>query len=263
MKKIVNLLMVGCFLVSSVTMVIAKESKKGELYGLVVIIDPGHGGIDPGAHAVVGGKPVNEDEYCYDVALRLRRMAKAKGAVVFMTTHDKKQKKPLANKPDNIIPPDKNEFFTLDGYIVVAKTKGASRRVAYANYIKRSYPKHKVVFISVHFDALTKSMEGVRIIESASGTKLGCLLTEEFSKGNRMENGAGSLFRSGDKSHGIVNAYVLREDKNSIREKVLLELGNFSNPKDIWRIRDYHVRENYAQLVTRALIKFMKGEKKK
>ena len=115
-----------------------------------------------------------------------------------------------------------------------------------------------MIFISIHFDVLPKEMEGVRIIESAKGTKIGKLLTDSFSSERRMEKGDSALFRSGDEAHGIVNAYVLRDDKNFIKEKVLLELGNFSNPKDVWRIRDYKVRENYAQLITRALIKLMK-----
>jgi N-acetylmuramoyl-L-alanine amidase len=265
MKVIINLLIVITFLLPSSLVAKEKEkvTKRGELYGLVVIIDPGHGGTDPGAQAVVDSKPVNEDENCYDVASRLKRMTKDKDAIVFMTTYDTKQLRPIANSPTNMIPPDCNERFALDDSVVKAKTEGASRRVAYANLIKKKYPKHEIVFISIHFDVLPKKMEGVRIIESAAGTKVGGLLAKSFSDGNRMENGVGSLFKSGDKSHGIVNAYVLRADKNTVKGRVLVELGNFSNIKDLWRIRDYKVRENYAQLITRALIEMMKGVRKK
>ncbi|KKP79510.1 MAG: hypothetical protein A2271_01640 [Candidatus Moranbacteria bacterium RIFOXYA12_FULL_35_19] len=90
MKKIISLLLVGCFLASSATLAIAKEAKKGERYGLVVILDPGHGGMDPGAHGIFNDKMVVEDEYVYDVSLRLQRILLVKEAIVFMTIKDKK-----------------------------------------------------------------------------------------------------------------------------------------------------------------------------
>jgi len=138
---------------------------------------------------------------------------------------------------------------------------GLRKRVAYANVIQKKYPKHKVIFVSIHFDVLPASIEGVRVIESNGGNALGKFLSETFLECNRA-NGKWCLVESGDKTHGLKNIFVLGKN-NLIKEKVLIELGNFKNTKDIWRIRDFHVRENYAQLKTRALIKMMKGEKKK
>ena len=61
-----------------------------DLEGWHLIIDPGHGGLDPGAIVSVvdgNGNPiiVTEDEYVYDIALRLYRLLIRHGASVKMT----------------------------------------------------------------------------------------------------------------------------------------------------------------------------------
>jgi N-acetylmuramoyl-L-alanine amidase len=260
MKKIIVLFLAFCFVISISTMAVAKSgkkiSKKGALYGLVVVIDPGHGGTDPGSHGTFNGNPVYEDEYCYDVALRLQRMLKKKEALVFLTVKDKKQKKPIASHPADIIKPDKNEVFALDGSLAKAGS-GLNKRVAYANKIKKKYPRHKVVFISIHFDSLPATIEGGRIIQTKTKNEMGKILEGIMIKNERAVKGRAVLVTSGDKSKGIINVWVLGRS-NQIKEKILIELGNFSNKDDRWRIRNYKVRENYAQLTTRALIQFMK-----
>jgi len=54
------------------------------LKGKIVIIDPGHGGTDPGA--VHGG--VKEKDMALDIGLKLRKMLQKAGATVFMTRED-------------------------------------------------------------------------------------------------------------------------------------------------------------------------------
>jgi N-acetylmuramoyl-L-alanine amidase len=63
------------------------ESK--ELAGAVFYVVSGHGGPDPGAMANVSGKQICEDEYAYDIALRLGRNLLKKGAIVHFITQDK------------------------------------------------------------------------------------------------------------------------------------------------------------------------------
>jgi N-acetylmuramoyl-L-alanine amidase len=74
-----------------------------ELAKMAVVIDAGHGGMDPGANRPFPNNKkalVTESAYCYDVALRLERMLKSKGALVIKTTKNDSWKAPIANQPN-------------------------------------------------------------------------------------------------------------------------------------------------------------------
>jgi len=58
------------------------------LRGKVYYIESGHGGPDPGAMTKLGNHTLCEDEYAYDVALRLVRNLVANGATAYMITRD-------------------------------------------------------------------------------------------------------------------------------------------------------------------------------
>lgn len=59
-----------------------RTEQGGGLQGRVVAIDPGHGGIDPGA---IGPYGVNEDTINLAVSLRLARLLEGAGAIVVLT----------------------------------------------------------------------------------------------------------------------------------------------------------------------------------
>ena len=49
------------------------------------------------------------------------------------------------------------------------------------------------------------------------------------------------------------NLYILRGDKNPVDDRILVELGNFGNEADLWRIRKPEIRQEYAYLIASAL----------
>jgi len=64
------------------------ERKSSRLKGKVFYISSGHGGPDPGAMARVGQRNICEDEYAYDVGLRLARNLIENGAEVHIVVQD-------------------------------------------------------------------------------------------------------------------------------------------------------------------------------
>jgi N-acetylmuramoyl-L-alanine amidase len=62
--------------------------KSDKLRGKVYYISAGHGGPDPGAIATMGGRNICEDEYAYDVSLRLARNLMEQGATVHIIVQD-------------------------------------------------------------------------------------------------------------------------------------------------------------------------------
>lgn len=228
-----------------------QKVKSSTLENLVAVIDPGHGGSDPGAHGEANGVNVYEKVYVYDVALRLQRILKKRGAHSFMTVVGKSK---INNLPaSKIVQDNGNETFTIDGTVVKAGSRGLHKRLAYGNSIAKKNPNKRQVWISIHFDVvgMSKDINGVRVIEASSSKTLGKALITSFGKVGRLRENA-PLVVSGDQSHGIRKLYVLR-DTNHIREKVLIELGNFRNKDDLWRIRDPKVREKYAESIANAL----------
>ena len=61
-----------------------------ELSGACFYLVGGHGGPDPGAIGTYGGHKLHEDEYAYDIVLRLGRELMMRGAKVHFIIQDKK-----------------------------------------------------------------------------------------------------------------------------------------------------------------------------
>lgn len=66
------------------------EVVSSELKGATFYIVSGHGGPDPGAIGKMGSKKLYEDEYAYDIALRLARNLLMQGATVHILIQDAK-----------------------------------------------------------------------------------------------------------------------------------------------------------------------------
>lgn len=92
---------------------------------LTVLIDPGHGGKDPGAIAI--DKKTNEKSLNLDVALRLNRILKGLGFNTMMTRKD-------------------------DSYVDLASRSGMANN----NYVD--------FFMSIHFNAFTSSAKGIETL---------------------------------------------------------------------------------------------------
>src|SRR3989344_5283146 len=235
------------------------HAKQLPLHGIVLVIDPGHGGADPGAHGMFRGQMVFEAPYVNDVAQRLAKVAKAQGAIVYLTRRDLEVLAPLDHPPQKVIAFRRKDVFAFNAKPVRARTAGMKPRLAMAKRALGKHGKHIVVFMSLHFDNVGgESMVGAHFVAPPDHMpRIVSLLKDEFGKAKLLRTREGKphwpVVKSGDKAHGMRNLYILRKDQNPVRERVLVELGNFGSSADVWRLRNPEIRDRYVRIMLAAL----------
>ncbi len=83
------------------------------------------------------------------------------------------------------------------------------------------------------------------------------------SAAREMEEELGLTIHPQDLQLLFITKESNKADKNGYTENVFQHVYSLHadikpNEKDLWRIRDYRVRENYALIITRALVRFNK-----
>ena len=136
-----------------------------DLGGVVVILDPGHGGADQGA----AYPPLYEDEINYDIACRIKRLLGKTDAKVYMTMRDKS----TGYEPTDarIFSHDRDEELNTNPPYPIDDNSKVSLNLRwmlvnsiYDQEVKAGTDSRKVVFTSVHTDSLyNQSLRGSMI----------------------------------------------------------------------------------------------------
>ena len=202
------------------------------LEGRVYYIVSGHGGPDPGAMGKRLGKTLCEDEYAYDVALRLCRHLIAHGATAYMITRDYDD----GIRSGQYLPCDYDEVLWGDVEMVRPVKDRLFQR---SDIINGLYEKHlrqgitRQELIIIHVDSRLKN-ERIDLFfyhreQDDASRKLALSLHDTMRKKYGVHRADGSYF-------GSVSArdlHMLRETKPSA---VYIELGNIRNGLDQTRI---------------------------
>jgi len=198
----------------------------------VIVIDPGHGGVNVGTHSVVDGR--FEKEFTLDWALRLAPLLEASGWQVFLT------------RP---------------GDMDVA----LSNRVAFAE------AHHADVFISLHFNSTPDRDKNTAGLETYCSTPAGMpsSLTRDYADvwSQYFPNNSfdaqnlqlavrlhtALLRASGEDDRGVRHVRFIGVLHKQQCPAVLIEGGYLSNPHEAKRIENPEFRQKLAEAVADAL----------
>lgn len=230
------------------------EIKSTELKGAVYYLMAGHGGPDPGAVGNYNNHQICEDEYAYDVTLRMARNLIEKGATVYMITIDKND----GIRDDNFLKADKDEVCYPSLTIPLNQTKRLRQRTDAVNKLSKQHTGSFQRMIAIHVDSRSHR-ENIDVFfyhdkRSNTGKKSAKILQQTFKqKYNEHQPGRGYNGTVSDR-----NLYVV---KNTFPPAVYIELGNVNHQRDIKRIIIPDNRQALANWLTQGLISDFKTNK--
>jgi len=187
------------------------------LFGRVIYLDPGHGGLDPGAIY----KDLKESEINLSISKKLQVELEKLGAIVYLTR--------------------KGDYDLAVPNTINRKRSDLSRR---GNIINKS---NCDLYLSIHLNAeVSSTWRGAQVFYDDVNTKnilLAKIIQEEFRK---------ELY-SRRKIKEITEMYLSKRVKVP---GVLLEIGYISNPNDRYLLKQDSYQNKVSKIVVNALLKY-------
>lgn len=195
----------------------AKENNL-PLLGKIIYVDPGHGGIDPGAiYKNIKEAPIN-----LEISKKLADALAEKGAIVYLTRYD---------DYDLSIPNSNNH-----------KRSDLNQRIKLINESDCS------LFLSIHLNAdISESWYGAQVFYddvNSENVVLAEYLQKEFS----------SSLNSRRNIKQISNLYLYRK---ALRPGVLVEVGFLSNSNERYLLRQDSYQKKIADTITTGVINYL------
>ncbi len=204
------------------------ETSSNELKNAVFYLVSGHGGPDPGAIGLYNGHRLHEDEYAYDIILRLGRELLSRGAKVYFIIQDPKD----GIRDDQVLKNSKEET-CMGKAIPLDQVKRLNQRCTAINQL---YNKDKATYkraVFIHVDSRSKGKQTDVFFYHSPGSSMGKRLAKNIRQ---------TFDRKYDKHqpnrgfNGTVSARNLHVLRNTTPAAVFLELGNIQNQQDQKRL---------------------------
>lgn len=217
-----------------------------KLAGATYYLVSGHGGPDPGAMSTYNGQSICEDEYAYDVILRLGRQLISHRATVHFIIQDPNDgiRDDAALNCDEdetcmgaAIPRDQVERLKQRSDSInslYAKERRGYCRSVFIHVDSRSKDKR----IDIFFYHFKKSARGKRLAKTLQSK-----MAEKYAKHQPNRGFSGEVKER--------DLYVLRETNPA---SVFIEIGNIQNDMDMVRLARANNREAMARWMAEALI---------
>ena len=223
----------------------------GELKGACFYLVSGHGGPDPGAIGIYQGRQLHEDEYAYDIVLRLGRELMMRGAKVHFIIQDKKD----GIRSGYYLSNSKRET-CMGQKIPLDQVQRLKQRCDWVDKLYKQDKSNYKRAIFVHVDSRSQGKQTDVYFYHAPGSKNGKRLATAIrstlaAKYKKHQPGRGFRGTVSDR-----NLYVLR---HTLPAAVFLELGNIQNKRDQQRL----VQENNRQALARWIAEGIVADYKK
>ncbi len=206
----------------------------------------GHGGPDPGAMSTYGGQTICEDEYAYDVILRLARQLMSHRAKVHVIIQDPND----GIRDDAVLACDDDET-CMGAPIPLDQIKRLRQRSDSINSLYAKERKGYCRSVFIHVDSRSKDKR-IDIFfyhyqKSVRGERLAkCLqakMTEKYAKHQPNRGFSGEVKER--------DLFVLRETNPA---GVFIEIGNIQNDMDMVRLAKSNNREAMARWIAEGMI---------
>ncbi len=230
----------------------AKYSKvdvtSSDLNNQVFYIIPGHGGPDPGAIAknVDGNNTLCEDEYAYDVSLRLAKNLMERGAMVYIIVEDEND----GIRDDMYLDCDTDEVCFGGEEMPRSQKKRLKQGISKVNKL---YNKHKKQgftrqwMVSLHIDAQSEENRQDVFFYYQSDSRISKNKALDIQKVFEEKY---QIYRKSEAYSGTVSARPLYVVRNSEAEPIYVELANINNPEDRKRLIFPKNRQLLADWIT-------------
>lgn len=225
--------------------------KSDKLKGKVYYISGGHGGPDPGAIATMGGKSICEDEYAYDVSLRLARNLMEQGATVHIIVQDAND----GIRNDDILDCDHDEKTVGTMTMPINQLARLKQRTDAINDLYATYHRKGVkeqILVCIHVDSRSENHRQDVFFYHFEHSKSGKKLAQNMQKVFQEKY---ARYRPDGEYHGTVscrNLYMLRVP---FPTTLYVELANIKNEYDRKRILPSTNRQALANWLCEGLCK--------
>ncbi len=212
-----KLLLLFLFVFSLYSVEIVSALTSGPLAGKTIYIDPGHGGVDPGAIY----KNIHEETINLELSFKLASVLEDAGATVLLTRY--------------------GDYDLSSNYAQNRKRSDLYQRVRMLN------ASNCDLYLSIHLNADTSSTwSGAQVFYddiNPENIKIAKIFQDELKKNLRTKR----------KITEMTNMYLHRRVE---RPGVLVEVGFLTNPNDRYLLRQKTYQEKVAQTLLTAIKKY-------
>jgi N-acetylmuramoyl-L-alanine amidase len=223
------------------------EFKDNDLQGAIFYVIAGHGGPDPGALGNRSGHQMCEDEYAYDISLRLARNLLEHNATVYIITRDPND----GIRDEMYLKCDKDETVYGDLEIPLNQVNRLKQRTTAVNKISKGYTGRYERLIELHVDSRYQKQKVDIFFYHHPNSKKGKELCNTLFETVKKKYAEAQPNRG---YYGTITGRKLYTLRYANPVSTYIELGNINHDRDQQRLVIVDNRQAIANWLTSGLI---------